>query len=174
MKFLLKIIFLTFNVSLLAGGTPLEIEISIGAGYDDNAMRFSDNEISEAAQRIGMMGGAKTFDSFITKWGISALKELMIDRKKSIKLRGFYSLSDYRDTPEKRYWSGGFDLSYRWGSYRNIKYSIRHLDEFYLRHYIDRDVSVSDLAACVFTDRNQNVTLTHRLSKLIWINIFSF
>ena len=84
MKFLLKIIFLTFNVSLLAGGTPLEIEISIGAGYDDNAMRFSDNEISEAAQRIGMMGGAKTFDSFITKWGISALKELMINRKKSI------------------------------------------------------------------------------------------
>ena len=160
-----------FNVSLLAGGTPLEIEISIGAGYDDNAMRFSDNEISEAAQRIGMMGGAKTFDSFITKWGISALKELMINRKKSIKLRGFYSLSDYRDTPEKRYWSGGFDLSYRWGSYRNIKYSIRHLDEFYLRHYIDRDISVSDLAACVFTDRNQNVTLTHRLSKLIWINI---
>ena len=38
-----------------------------------------------------MMGGAKTFDSFITKWGISALKELMINRKKSIKLRGFYS-----------------------------------------------------------------------------------
>ena len=62
-------------------------------------------------------------------------------------------------------------MSYRWGSYRNIKYSIRHLDEFYLRHYIDRDVSVSDLAACVFTDRNQNITLTHRLSKLIWINI---
>ena len=52
MKFLLKIIFLTFNVSLLAGGTPLEIEISIGAGYDDNAMRFSDNEISEAAQKL--------------------------------------------------------------------------------------------------------------------------
>ena len=81
MKFLLKIIFLTFNVSLLAGGTPLEIEISFGAGYDDNAMRFSDNELSEAAQEIEMMGGAKTFDSFITKWGISALKELMINRK---------------------------------------------------------------------------------------------
>ena len=71
-------------------------------------MRFSDNEISEAAQRIGMMGGAKTFDSFITKWGISALKELMINRKKSIKLRGFYSLSDYIDTPEKRF--GRVDL----------------------------------------------------------------
>ena len=44
-------------------------------------MRFSDNELSEAAQEIGMMGGAKTFDSFITKWGFSALKELMINRK---------------------------------------------------------------------------------------------
>ena len=145
----------------------MEVEISFGGGYDNNAMRFSDNEISEAAQEIGMMGGAKTFDSFIAKWGISALKELMINRKKSIKLRGSYSLSDYRDTPDKRYWSGGFDMSYRWGSYRNIKYSVRHLDEFYLRHHIDRDISVSDLAACVFTDRNQNITLTHRLSKLV-------
>ena len=60
MQFLLKIIFLILSLSLLAGGTPLEIEISIGAGYDDNAMRFSDNELSEAAQEIGMMGGAKT------------------------------------------------------------------------------------------------------------------
>ena len=83
-------------------------------------MRFSENELSEAAKEIGMMGGAITFDSFITKWGISALKELMISRKKSIKLRGLYYLSDYRDTPEKRYWSGGFDLSYRWGSYRFV------------------------------------------------------
>ena len=49
MQFLLKIIFLILNLSLLAGGTPLEIEISFGAGYDDNAMRFSDNELSEAA-----------------------------------------------------------------------------------------------------------------------------
>ena len=56
MQFLLKIILLILNLSLIAGGTPLEIEISIGTGYDDNAMRFSDNEISEAAQEIGMMG----------------------------------------------------------------------------------------------------------------------
>ena len=38
----------------------MEVEISFGGGYDSNAMRFSDNEISEAAQEIGMMGGAKT------------------------------------------------------------------------------------------------------------------
>ena len=82
MQFLLKIIFLTFNVSLLFGGTPLEIEISIGAGYDDNAMRFSDNEISEAAQEIEMLGGAKTFDSFISKWGASASKEFLNNKKK--------------------------------------------------------------------------------------------
>ena len=66
MQLPLKIIFLILNFSLLAGGTPLEVEISFGGGYDNNAMRFSDNEISEAAQEIGMMGGAKTFDSFIT------------------------------------------------------------------------------------------------------------
>ena len=52
MKFLLKIIFLTFNVSLLAGGTPLEIEISIGAGYDDNAMRFSEMRSAKQLRKL--------------------------------------------------------------------------------------------------------------------------
>ena len=55
MQFLLKIILLILNLSLLAGGTPLEIEISIGAGYDDNVMRFSDNELSEAAQELSLI-----------------------------------------------------------------------------------------------------------------------
>ena len=171
MQFLLKIIFLTFNVSLLFGGTPLEIEISIGAGYDDNAMRFSDNEISEAAQEIEMLGGAKTFDSFISKWGASASKEFLNNKKKYIKIKTTFSSSNYRDSPEKKYWSSGFDLSYHWGSYRNIKYSLRHLNEFYLRHYINRDVSVRDLEACFFSDRNQALSITHRISKPLWITI---
>ena len=48
MQLPLKIIFLILNFSLLAGGTPLEVEISFGGGYDNNAMRFSDNEISDS------------------------------------------------------------------------------------------------------------------------------
>ena len=52
MKFLLKIIFLTFNVSLLAGGTPLEIEISIGAGYDED-------EVNSMLDKYGYADGGK-------------------------------------------------------------------------------------------------------------------
>ena len=98
---------------------------------------------------------------------------MVIGQKKVLTLRGFFASSDYINTPEKKYWSGGIDATYRWGSYKNIKYTLRHLDKFYLRHYVDRDISMNDLASCKFTDRNQAITLTHRLSRYSWINIGS-
>ena len=45
------------------------------------------------------------------------------------------------------------------------------MNEFYLRHYINRDVSVRDLEACFFSDRNQALSITHRISKPLWITI---
>ena len=171
MQFKIKIMSLMLTMSLLLGGTPIEFGVSLTGGYDNNAMRFSMDEINEAAQEIEMMGGAKTFDSFVTKWGVSALKEMIIGQKKVIKLKGFLASSDYINTPEKKYWSGGTDLTYKWGPYRNIKYSLRHLDRFYLRHYVNRDIAVGDLASCVFTDRSHALTITQRLSKVSWLNL---
>ena len=171
MQLKIRIILMVMSASLLSGGTPIEFGISLTGGYDNNAMRFSTEEINEAANEIGIMGGAKTFDSFITKWGASATKEIIIGQKKEMKFKGFFSSSDYRNTPEKKYWSGGTDLTYKWGSYRSIKYSLRHLDKFYLRHYVNRDVALADLASCLFTDRNHALTVTHRLSKFSWINV---
>ena len=168
-----KIILFYLGISLLEGGTPIEYGISLTGGYDNNAMRFSKDEFNEASYDIDLMGGSKTFDSFVTRWGISAKKTLVISGSRSIKLSGFYASSDYRDTPEKRYWSGGLDASYKWGPYKNIKYTLRHLDRFYLRHYVDRDISINALASCMFTDRNQAITLTHRLSRYSWLSIGS-
>ena len=82
-----------------------------------------------------------------------------------------FNLSSYAHNPNKSYWSGNFSTVYKWGSYRNLKYSLRHLNSYYLRHYTDRDVSRSSLRACFFSDRNQIITITLPIRKRIWYTI---
>lgn len=82
-----------------------------------------------------------------------------------------FSWSDYKHNQEREYWSGGMDAIFRWGSYKNIKYSVRHLNSFYLRHYVDRDISREILSPCAFTDRNQSMNLTQKIHQNHWINL---
>ena len=83
------------------------------------------------------------------------------------------ALSDYVHNSNKDYWSGNISVKYKWGSYRNLKYSLRHLNSYYLRHYIDRDLSLNELKSCSFTDNDQNVSISNRINKRNWY-IISF
>ena len=159
------------TLSKIWGSTPIEYTLAVTGGYDDNVMRFSQNEINEAVQDIGIMGGASTFDSFITRFSLYGTKSFIYSRSQSIDIKMLYSSSNYRNTPEKKYWSGGFDVLYKWGSYKNIKYSLRHLDQFYLRHYVNKDISNEQMEPCLFTDRNQSLLLSQRISKRSWMNV---
>ena len=114
------ILFFCILVTLLDGGTPIEYGLILSGGYDNNVMRFSKNEIREASNDIALMGGSNTFDSFVTKLRLFAKKSFFNTSSRSAKVNMFFTVSDYNNTPEKKYWSGGLDVSYRWGSYRNI------------------------------------------------------
>ena len=162
--------FMTF-FSLLIAKTPWDYTLSLASGYDSNVMRFSAEEIDNASQNPDILGRTNNFDSFISKFGFSSKKDLWISKNKNFSMNTNYSLSNYVNTPDKRYWSAGLDLIYKWGSYKNIKYSLRHLDKFYLRHYVNRDISTNTLDACYFSDRDQTVAITQRFSKYSWINI---
>ena len=155
----------------IEAGTPLEYSIAFTGGYDNNVMRFSNEELDRAAINPFLMGGSKTFDSFVSKMNVSAKKSLFNFHKKSVIANLTYTFSDYTHTPEKKYWSGGVDMAYKWGAYKNLKYSVRHLNNFYLRHYINRDISTTQFEPCLFTDRNQSLQLTQKIMKRLWINI---
>ena len=157
-------------LSYICAGTPFEYTLGLTSGYDSNVMRFSDEEFNEAITDNKLMGGANTFDSYVLKFGLSGEKSIWVMNKKEIVINGSYNWADYKNNPEKKYWSGGFDATFRWGSYKNIKYSLRHLNSFYLRHYVDRDISNSSLSSCFFTDRNQSILLTQRIKKNYWVN----
>ena len=65
------------TLSKIWGSTPIEYTLAVTGGYDDNVMRFSQNEINEAVQDIGIMGGASTFDSFITRFSLYGTKSFI-------------------------------------------------------------------------------------------------
>ena len=164
-------ILLILTSSAVFSGTPLEYTITLTGGYDNNVLRFSKYEFDDAANNPKLMGDARFFDSFVTKWNIKAKKSFILSKNKNLAINLSYTNSSYNQTPEKQYWSSGLDIIYKWGSYKNLKYSLRHLDDFYLRYYVDRDISTQSLSPCLFTDRNQSLTLTHKFSRNVWANI---
>lgn len=156
------------TLSIVFGSTPFEYTMSFASGYDNNVMRFSDQDFSDAVRNPNILGGATTFDSYIFKYGLKGEKSVLKVKKKEVVLKGNIFFSDYRNNKEKKYWSGGGDFIFKWGGYKNIKYQIRHLNSFYLRHYINRDVSNDLYDPCYFTDRNQNISISQRYLKNSW------
>ena len=158
-------------LGMLSAGTPTEFTFGFTGGYDSNVLRFSADEFGIAALDPDLMGRAPTFDSFVYKLGSSFKKTLYQNGQKEFLTSGSFNWSDYRNNRERKYWSGGLDAVFKWGSYQNLKYSVHHLDSFYLRHYIDRDVTISNLTACAFSDRRQSFTLTQRIGRRQWASI---
>ena len=166
-----KILCFLSILTVILGRTPYEYSLSFSGGYDDNAMRFSANELKEAILNNALMGGSSTFDSYITRFSFSGKKSFILAEDQRFNLKSFYRLSNYGNIPDKKYWSGGFEASYKWGSYKLIKYSLRHLDRFYLRHYANKDIGSEQYFSCSFTDRDQSFTLTQPLLRRWWANI---
>ena len=159
-----------FFVALLIGGTPTEYVFSLATGYDNNVMRFSEKDYSEALLNSNILGNNTTYDSHILKFSLRGKKTIYKNKNNEIIFKGNFSISDYRNNKNKKYWSGGGDLEYKWGSYKNIRYSIRHLNSYYLRHYINRDIGNNTYEPCLFTDRSQNFLISQKFSKQSWSN----
>ncbi len=46
------------------------------------------------------------------------------------------------------------------------------MDSYYIRHYIDRDVSTDELASCSFTDREQRILVSYPIKRRLWTSGF--
>ena len=141
------IISISFLYAVAFGAsTPLKISIGYHGGYDSNVLRFSQMEIENSSNNKEAMGGANSFDSYINKINTRLEKTIFQLGKKEMSISSSLNLSNYIHNSNKDYWSGNVIATYKWGSYKNIKYIARHLNRYYLRHYIDRDVSTNSLS----------------------------
>ena len=153
---------------VLVASTPLNILIGYHGGYDSNVLRFSKMEIENASNNKEAMGGTNTFDSYINKINTRLEKTIFQLDKKEMSIASSFNLSNYIHNSNKNYWSGNIIATYKWGSYKNIKYIARHLNSYYLRHYIDRDISTNNLSPCYFSDQDQIVSVTLPFINRMW------
>ena len=153
--------------------SPIKWTVGLTNGYDNNVLKLSSVEKKDAALEGDILGGADTFDSHYTRFSMSGLKKIQLaERKKQIQFYAKGNISNYTQNENRRYWSGNLKATYRWGSYRKLEYSIRHLDSYYIRHYIDRDVSTNELASCSFTDRDQRILVSYPIKRRLWTSGF--
>ena len=153
--------------------SPIKWTVGLTNGYDNNVLKLSSVEKKDAALEGDILGGADTFDSHYTRFSMSGLKKIqLVERKKQIQFYAKGNISNYTQNENRRYWSGNLKATYHWGSYRKLEYSIRHLDSYYIRHYIDRDVSTDELASCSFTDRDQRILVSYPIKRRLWTSGF--
>ena len=157
-------------ITFTLASTPFYYGFSFSNGYDNNVLRLSSSEVKEINSNMTFIDGVDKMDSYISKFGFKVDKTIYIQNKKEVLGKINASFSNFHQNEYKKYWSGGFDFIYKWGSYKNLKYSLRHLNNFYLRHYINRDISIRQNEPCLFTDQNQKITLTHPIKRRLWIN----
>ena len=150
--------------------SPVKWTVGLTNGYDNNVLRLSPIEIDNAALNQTILGGAKTFDSHYVRFFLSGLKKIQLaNREKKIQLFFKSNISNYIHYKHRQHWSGYVKASYHWGAYRRLEYMVSHLNDYYMRHYKDLDITVNQLFNCSFTDREQRLLVSHPIKLRFWV-----
>ena len=150
--------------------SPVKWTIGLTNGYDNNVLRLSPIEKDDAALNQTILGGAETFDSHYVRFSLGGLKKIQLaDREKQIQLFAKSNFSNYVQYKHRQHWSGYVKASYHWGAYRRLEYMVSHLNDYYLRHYKDLDITVNQLFTCSFTDRVQRLLVSHPIKLRLWV-----
>ena len=150
--------------------SPVKWTVRLTNGYDNNVLRLSPIEKDNAALNQTILGGAKTFDSHYVRFSLSGHKKIQLaDREKQIQLFFKSNISNYIHYKHRQHWSGYAKASYHWGAYQRLEYMVSHLNDYYMRHYKDLDITVNQLFTCSFTDREQRLLMSHPIKLRLWV-----
>jgi len=150
---------------------PIYTSSSLSIGYDNNIFRLSDFErdfqYSESISAIN----AQTFDDgyIAPKLSIHYSPYLINNIKTQFKFS--LSRTHYLNTENKSYNIIFSELGIKLGSYRWLKFSHRYLPEYYLRNYIDHDLSEEDYKVCIFSSESFGFSFSSPIIKKIWSRI---
>ena len=146
---------------------PISYKYEFSFGYEDNFMRFSDNELNtyhvNNNSNNDYLGDATTYDSGII--GSSLQIKLSPDLNNIYKTNlitklkyNYYSSSDL-----KSYSSFSFRYEIKLASYRWLKFSYSLMPDYYLRTYIDRDLVPNERFPCTFSNEIIYISYSHKL-----------
>jgi len=143
--------------------------LSLTPGYDSNVLRLSSDEMSEATLDQNILGSMSTFDSAYLRLSgsLNSLYRLK-HRTNYIKLFVSGGYTSYLHSSDKNYTSGKVSMLYQWRRHFRIESYVKRLNKYYLRDYVNRDVSNDIYSGCLFTDEEYGGNFTFPVSKWLW------
>ena len=164
------IITVLFASSISSFDVPLSYKYEMSIGYDDNFMRFSNFEIDSYDTQNRYLGDAKTYDSAILS---NAIQLKLSSKLKTYQTNTILRLKHnyYSSSSSKSYSSFLGRFEFKLAPYSWIKLSYSLLPNYYLRTYIDRDLSSSDYHPCFFSNETAYVSYSHKIPiKKTWLD----
>lgn len=171
MRFLLLLLLgsQVFGISL-SRFFPIRADLELISGYDSNVLRLSSREMNDSALDPTLLGKQNTFDSAYLRFGIRGSSYYRLaSRNNYFRTAIDLNQTAYLNSPDRCYWSGSVSLVYQWQKHFRIEGFASRLDKFYLRDYLDRDLSEDILVGCYFTDQETGVKGTFPFTDEFWV-----
>jgi len=120
---------------------PVYVSISTSMGYDENFLRLSPSDIKFANRFPSMMSDSKSTNTMVNrnKMGLEYGPYLFKDHETRIKLN--LNLNLYQSLSEKSYNKYSLSISQHLASYQWLKFNYSLMPDYYLRNYLDQDIS---------------------------------
>jgi hypothetical protein len=151
---------------------PVIIKGTMGFGYDNNFLRFSEKEIRE--DDVTEYGISSTLDSPILKPTIKFIYSPAIIYGKTTNIITSVSYSHFTQADQKSYLISSVSMEMKLRSYSWIKVGIRDIPNYYLRKYYDRDLSNVDYYNCTFSSQGYFASYSLPIKRLhrTWMKVY--
>jgi len=171
-QFLLSLLFFSAlcSNSIFSGfKVPIYFTSSVSMGYDNNLFRLSTLNLDSTL--LPSIVDASAFDSgyVIPKLKIDYQPYIFKNLKTDFNFA--YTRNHYFSSSEKSFNIFQSQIGIKFAPYQSIKFSHRYIPKYYLRNYIDHDMSKEQYEVCTFSIESFSVSYSHPLTKRNWIKL---
>ena len=148
---------------------PIYVYPSLSFGYDSNFLKLSDGEIYQTVLGADILGDAPTFDSDIIKTKMKLVYSPVLSNRYETEFYFTFSRSIYGQLKEKSY--SRFSLLYglHLGPYNWLRIGYANLPEYFIRNYIDRDLTGNFRHPCNFSIEEVFISYSFPVGEVSWL-----
>ena len=150
---------------------PLKFKTNFALGFDDNYLRLSTEDLRGGD--LNKIAGSNGYSSYILKPSIYMdYSPAILDNKKT-NIKSSLAYSYFTESINKSYLISRFSMETKLKSYNWLRFGIRYIPRYYLRNFLDRDISNVDYDECYFssTEYFSSYSIPLKRIKRAWIKV---
>ncbi len=148
---------------------PIYVYPSLSFGYDSNFLKLSDGEIDQTVLGADILGDAPTFDSDVIKTKMKLFYSPVLSNRYETEFYFTFSHSMYGQLKEKSYSRYSLLYGLHLGPYNWLRIGYANLPEYFIRNYIDRDLTGNFRHPCNFSIEEVFISYSFPVGEVSWL-----